>query len=828
MYVRPLQLAIVLASTIAPLEVFGEELPEVAVYTAGMQRHGGFFPVYWDAANGKVLLEIESFGAEFLFLTALETGLGSNPVGLDRGQLGESAVCRWRRVGRRVFLEQQNLAFRAEGAPAAERLAVRDSFAPSILWAGEVVAEEDSRSLVDVTSLVVSDRHGIGDSLASSGQGNYSLDQDRSFPADDLLAAFPDNTELPAWLTFAGSGGGEVRAVAANPKAFTIRQRISLIRLPDPDYQRRPFDPRIGSFRISYADYAVPLEELIFKSFMVRHRLQLDDAGNVVEPIVYYVDAAAPEPVRSALVEGASWWAEAFEAAGFPGGFRVEVAPAGMDPLDIRFHFIQWVHRQTRGWSYGSTVTDPRSGEIIKGHVSLGSLRVRQNRLLTENVVASLAGAPAAACGMQFPASQTAVDYAAGREAAIEISLARIRQLAAHEVGHTLGIAHNFAASTYGDRASVMDYPAPRFRVNADGEIDATYAYAVGMGVWDKRTIDYMYRPERDVEAWRAYVDEKLAEDIHNGVRYLSDADARPLGGAHPSAHLWDNGADPIAELESVLEVRRIAMQRFGPDVLLPGEPQGELVRAFAPLYFYHRYQSEAVAKLIGGVDYSYSMPGDEDAFAKPVDASRQGQAVEALLDTLRPNVLAIDGRIIELLTPAVAENAWSSEAPRGYTDPVFDPLAAAETAAAMTIQAMLHPARAARLMGQAASSEASIGLIVVLDPLSALVEEPLQGTSDAGADAVARRVATTAVNEMIALASNVDAREDVRAAVRHALVRLAGRLSEQLEDTPSDHRAAETLWTVDKIERFLQRPDVDVRATPNIAPPPGSPIGSR
>lgn len=808
------------------------ELPQLDVFTAGMQRHGGFFDAYWDDSEGKLLLKIDRFGEDFLLLSALESGLGSNPVGLDRGQLGDSIVCRWRKVGRRVFLEQQNLKFRAEGAAESERRAVADSFAPSILWSGDVVAVDGKQVVTDVTSLVVSDRHSISNTLEASEQGSYSLNSERSFPLPESLRAFPDNLDLVAMLTFSsGNAGGQVRSVAANGQAFSIRQRLSFIRLPGPGFQRRPFDPRIGAFDVAYADYAVPLSQSIFKSLMVRHRLQLDDEGNVVEPIVYYVDAAAPEPVRSALVEGASWWTQAFEAAGFPGGFKVEVAPDGMDPLDIRFNFIQWVHRQTRGWSYGSSVIDPRSGEIIKGHVSLGSLRVRQDRLLTENLFAEnlqkgSSSSTGAACGMSFPASLLALDNLSGRQQAIEVSLARIRQLAAHEVGHTLGIAHNFAASTYSDRASVMDYPAPRISINEDGKIDASDAYAVGMGAWDMRTIDYMYREFPDVSQWKAYVSEKLAADIREGIIYISDSDARPLGGAHPKAHLWDNGEDPISELENVLKVRQVAIQKFGPHVLLDGEPQGELVRAFAPLYFYHRYQAEAVVKLIGGVDYAYSLPGDANSKAIPVDREVQQNAVTALIAALNPSVLSVEPRIVELLVPASIRTAWANEEPSGYAGPVFDPLALAETSASMTVGAMLHPARSARLMNQGISDNQHPGLTLVLKPLRDLVVGYFGDQANSNDGAVKRRVATTIVNHLIELAANDDAREDVRAEVRLYLLQILKELRQQ--QTKNDRLQAETLWIADKIDKFLQRPDLDIQRTSEPSPPPGSPIGLR
>ena len=829
MLFRFLLLVIAFALFFSNQQAHADELPEIPVFTAGMQRQGGFLPVYWDDATGKVYLEVARFGDDFLFLSALESGLGSNPVGLDRGQLGDSVVCRWRRVGRRVFLEQQNLKFRAEGAPNAERRAVADSFAPSILWAGDMAAKEGASALVDVTSLVLSDRHGIKQTLGGAEQGDYSLDVARSLPVAESFAAFPDNTELPAMLTFSSSkAGSQVSSVAANGQSFTLRQRLSFVRLPDAGYQRRPFDPRIGSLKVSFADYAVPLDQSIFQALMVRHRLELNSDGTVREPIVYYVDSAAPEPIRTALVEGATWWTQAIEAAGFPGGFKVEVAPEGMDPLDIRFNFIQWVHRQTRGWSYGSSVTDPRTGEILKGHVSLGSLRVRQDRLLIENLITAQSPKPGAACGVIFPASQVAIENTMERDQAIELSLARIRQLSAHEVGHTLGIAHNFAASTYGDRASVMDYPAPRIKVDAGGDIDASDAYAVGMGVWDMRTIDYMYRSFADVPAWKAYADQKLSDDIRDGILYISDSDARPLGGAHPLAHLWDNGSDPIAELDSTLQVRQVAMKKFDPSVLLGGEPQGELLRAFTPLYFYHRFQTEAVVKMIGGVDYAYSFPGDANATQQPVSVEQQRRAITALMKTIDAETLMIEPRILSSLIPASSPTAWSNEEPTGFMGLIFDPLATAETAAATTVSAVLHPARMARLATQHTTLDGHPGVELVLQPLTTYVQDALISNGQDHRAAIGHRVASTIVNEMIQLASDGRAREDVRAQVRSRLSRLSLFLAGRIKSPSKLKDPSEAEWNADKIQRFLARPDISSQSTEPKSLPPGSPIGSR
>ncbi|MEC9373587.1 MAG: zinc-dependent metalloprotease, partial [Planctomycetota bacterium] len=568
-----------------------EKKDAIAEKVEGMRRLEGMLTLHLDDEKGAVWLETPRAEGErgvigrYLYVEGLLTGLGSNPVGLDRGQLGETRVVALRRVGGRILVEEENLRFRAESENDDEREAVRQSFATSVLWAGEIEAlSDDGRALVDFTSFIVRDAHDSAGALRRSGQGEFSLDAKRSAVEMDACLAFPENVELEAALTFSSrSPGGLVRQTAPSGDSVTLVQHHSLLKLPDDGYRTRAFDPRISSFAVEFLEYAAGLDEPIEKRFIVRHRLEKVTPGaapsRVKEPIVYYVDRGAPEPVRSALVEGASWWAEAFEGAGFIDAYRVEVAPEGMHPLDARYNFIQWVHRSTRGWSYGGGVVDPRTGEMIKGHVSLGSLRVRQDRLIFEGLL-----------GVEETGTGSAEDP-------IQLSLARIRQLSAHEVGHTLGFAHNFTASAYGGRASVMDYPAPLVRVRGDG-LDVSDAYGVGMGSWDLHAARYAYA-EFDAGADEAAELERIVrEGLREGLLFISDSDARPLGGAHPKAHLWDNFDDAVTGLENALAVRRIAMDRFGEGNLPDGSALALLQEVFAPVYFHHRYQVEAAVKV--------------------------------------------------------------------------------------------------------------------------------------------------------------------------------------------------------------------------------------
>ena len=776
------------------------DLPTVEAKTAGLERRDGFVPVWWDGHAGAVWLELP-LDTDLLYSVSLAAGLGSNDVGLDRGQLGGERVVRFERVGRRVLMVQPNLRFRAETDNPAERLAVEDAFAASVVWGFDVAAETPvdgapARVLVDATGFVVRDAHGVADRLRQTGQGSFSLDAQRSAPVPAALKAFPRNTELEARLTFASSSPGRwVRDVAADPQAVTVRVRQSLVALPEPGYAPRAFAPASGYFPMVYADYAVPIGDEIERRVVTRHRLVCadppDDAGRCApaEPIVYYLDPGTPEPVRSALLDGARWWAEAFEAAGWRDAFRVEVRPDSLDPLDVRYDTIQWVHRATRGWSYGASVVDPRTGEILKGHVSLGSLRVRQDYLIAEGLLAPYAeGVPA-------------------DDPALALSLARLRQLSAHEVGHTLGLAHNFAGSTQ-NRTTVMDYPAPLATL-VDGAVDVSDAYGVGLGEWDVQAIRYGYARD-DADAARV-----LAENQRRGLRYVTDADARPAGAASPTGALWDNGADAVQSLRDEMAVRRVALDRFSQATIRDGRPLATLEEVLVPLYLRHRYQVDATAHLLGGVAYGYTARGD--APPTPVDGVRQRAALDALLATVTPDALALPpaARQIPPRPPGYDAGRESFDRRTGVT---FDPLAPAETAAALTFSYLVDPARAARLAYQHALDPSLPSLADVLVTTDAALAAPAATPYHAE---IRRSVWGAWADALMALASDGSAAPAARAQADAHLVALADRFRQWRGDD-----AATGTWLAAEIERWRARP-YDPEARPEgLEPPPGSPIG--
>ncbi|MGH9313115.1 MAG: zinc-dependent metalloprotease, partial [Vicinamibacterales bacterium] len=794
------------------------EIGTIEDRVAGMTRIDGYFPLYWEESAGRLWLEIPRFNTEVLYSTGLGAGLGSNDIGLDRGQLAGSRIVVFERVGPKVLMVQPNYRYRATSDNPAEVRAVRDAFARSVVWGFPVAAVSGSRVLVDLTDFLVRDSHDMAPRLRP---GSYRFEASRSSIYLPMTLGFPKNSEMEAELTFVrqqgaggpgggggvgppGGGGGPggffegVGNVAATPEAASIRVHHSFVELPDGNYKPRKFDPRAGYFGITYADYATPLGQPMVKRFISRHRLEKQNPAakisDPVKPIVYYLDPGTPEPVRSALVDGARWWNQAYEAAGYRNAFRVELLPDGVSPLDVRYNVINWVHRSTRGWSSGATVTDPRTGEIIKGLVTLGSLRVRQDYMIAE--------------GLLSP-------YKTGDETPPELrewALARMRQLSAHEVGHTLGLGHNYYDSESG-RISVLDYPHPLVTLKPDGTMDYSKVYDDKIGEWDKVAIAYGYQDFPDGTNEDTALEAILNDGWKRDIRYLTNQDL----GAHPRVNQWSNGTDAAAELTRVMDVRRAALTRFGQTAIKRGQPMAQIEEVLVPLYLHHRYQVEAASHVVGGVHYIYAVRGDAREPQKPAPAAEQMAALKALAATLKPSELALPQPLLKQIGPRPPGYGVTRELFPRYTGETFDAIAPAVVASDLTLSFVLNSERAARLVQQHALDPSLPGLEQVLDALDAATFGA--ATASPYEEEIARGAQRVYVDNLIRLAGTA-AMPQVRAIASE-------RLRERAEQTTNAGGRAHKNLLADDITRFLERPSQPAQRMDTPVAPPGAPIGA-
>ena len=766
----------------------------------------GFFDFYYEENSGKVFLKVNKerqIDTEFLYINSLSAGIGSNDIGLDRGQLGDERVVYFSKAGNKLLLIQPNLKYRASTENALEKQSVKEAFAESVLFGFPIVETSSAEYLIEMTPFLMQDTHGVSQRLKRSKQGSFKLDKSRSAVSLDRTKAFPKNIELDVLLTFAGQAeGGWIRSVTPSSNSVSVKQHHSFVALPDVPFIPRNFDPRSGAIPFSYYDYSTPVETSTRKVYALRHRLEKTDPNaaqsKAKEPIVYYLDNGTPEPVRSALLEGGSWWNEAFEAAGFIDAFQIKMLPDDADPLDVRYNVIQWVHRSTRGWSYGASVVDPRSGEILKGHVSLGSLRIRQDFMIAQGLT-------------KDPYANGNID----ETKMSELAIARIRQLSAHEIGHTLGFAHNFAASTNG-RASVMDYPHPKLDVVA-GAISYENAYAVGMGAWDKTSVRYSYSEFPEGTDETKELNSILEESILKGNRFISDQDARPIGGAHPYAHLWDNGASAIEEYNHLLNVRSIALKNFSDHQLRVGEPYSVLNDRLVPMYFLHRYQAEAIVKLIGGVDYSYGVKGPIPFEIATVAVETQKEALTAMINSLSSEVLAIPKSLLKQLPPTAFGYSATRESFRSQTGRVFDVLGAPASLGKGIMQMILNPERVSRLIQQKALDANQLSFDQLANELTKSIFK--KQYRDSYHQAIQAQLKESYLNVLFGLHANNNTTASVKPISFGVIKRIENGLK---KNTLEPYRA----YYINKIKRFLENPEAyEVQETPVL--PDGSPIGT-
>ena len=775
-------------------------------------KYEGFFDFYYDIKTDKIYLEVENLNSDFLYISSLATGIGSNDIGLDRGQLGNERLVSFQKSGNKLLLIQPNLSFRAITKNKAEENSIKEAFAKSVIYGFKILETNNDKYLVDFTSFLMQDKHGVADRLKLAKQGVYTIDKTKSAIELNHTKSFPKNSEFEALLTFSGKPTGNLitSGVSPDPSLVSVVQHHSFIELPDNEYKPREFDPRSGALAISFMDYATPVEDEITKKYITRHRLEKIDPNlehsEAKEPIIYYLDPGTPEPVRSALIEGASWWNEAYEAIGFKNAFQVKILPDNADPMDCRYNVIQWVHRSTRGWSYGASVVDPRTGEIIKGHVSLGSLRIRQDFLIAQALL-----------------SKPFVDDN-NNDPMLKMAIARIKQLSAHEVGHTIGFAHNFAAST-NNRSSVMDYPHPLIKITND-EIDLSEAYAVGIGDWDKVSVAYSYS-EFNSENEKNDLNNILDNAYNDGLRFITDSDARAKSGAHANAHLWDNENDVVKGLDNILAVRDKAINDFSKFNIKSYETYSKLEDVFVPLYFLHRYQTEAVVKLIAGLDYNYATRDDNQALVENVSFNRQNNALLSLLKTIDVKNLAIPKSKLKLFPPRAYNYPRSRESFKSMTGVSFDPFSAVSTASEMSLSLLLSPERMNRLVVQSSlynASSKNMNLSHLLTTLTSNTFKTQYNQSDKATNKYffenQQVINNNYLKFLLNLASNKKSFFHVKSKANKEIKSITKFLSSKKN---KNIYSSEYLRTINK---FNTKPELfELKSSPKI--PDGSPIGS-
>lgn len=760
----------------------------------------GFMDFSYNDDSGKIILEIDNLDNEFLYINSLSRGVGNNDLGLDRGQLGNSRIVYFTKRGNKILLIQPNLRYISNSSNELENKAVEEAFARSVLFGFDIVEKSTDSYKIDLTPFLLNDAHGVSQRLRFSNSGSYSLNKSMSAVDLERTKAFPDNIEFDVLLTFTGNPSGSlVRSVTPTASNLTVNQHHSFVKLPDDNYNKRKFDPRSGSNPFIVYDYSTPIDEKLEQRFIVRHRLNKknpnDEMSEPVEPIIYYIDNGTPEPVKTALIEGGNWWNQAFESAGYKNAFRIEVLPEDADPMDVRYNLIQWIHRSTRGWSYGASIVDPRTGEIIKGQVSLGSLRVRQDYMILSGLVDN-------------------PNDIQNKSLIKKTSLDRIRQLSAHEIGHTLGFAHNYISSA-NDRSSVMDYPHPKIDL-VDGKISIADAYAENIGDWDKVSVEYAYSDFPKTKNENNELDKIINEAQKNGLYFLSDSDSRPVGSANPFSHLWDNGELPYKELNKLLKVRDLALKNIDLDNLIDGEPYDRIEDILVPIYMLHRYQIEAAAKAIGGVDYLYFVKNNNNDKVKFVDSKLQRKSLESLLSVLKPKNLVLPNNLFDILSPRSFRNPRTRENFVSNTGVTFDYINTSSSLINHTLTFLLNPERINRINQQNIFGDDILTLENYLAEISkSIFDNKKLNTYE---ESVNKNTSSLYLDHLFMAFNNSRTNDLSKSIILASIMDTMNNLS----TNPNNYNR----FLINKIDGFLSNPD-QYKPIEKTKIPDGSPIGN-
>ena len=760
----------------------------------------GFMNFSYNNDSGKIILEINKLDSEFMYINSLSRGVGNNDLGLDRGQLGDSRVVYFTKRGNKILLIQPNLRYVSNSSNYLENKAVKEAFARSVLFGFDIIEKTKDSYKIDITSFLIRDAHGVSQRLRYSNSGSYTLNKSMSAIDLDRTKAFPKNIEFDVLLTFTGNPSGNlVRSVTPTASNLTVNQHHSFVELPDNNYKKRKFDPRSGSNPFIVYDYSTPIDDKLEQRFIVRHRLNKkypkQEISEPVEPIVYYIDNGTPEPVKSALIEGGNWWNQAFESAGYKDAFRIEVLPEDADPMDVRYNLIQWIHRSTRGWSYGASIVDPRTGEIIKGQVSLGSLRVRQDYMILSGLIDN-------------------PNDIENKSLIKKTSLDRIRQLSAHEIGHTLGFAHNYISSA-NNRSSVMDYPHPKIDI-VNGDINIDNAYSKNIGDWDKVSVRYAYTDFQENENEDVKLNDIIEEAVNKGLYFLSDSDSRPVGSANPFSHLWDNGEFPYKELNKLLKVRDLALKNIDLDNLVDGEPYDRIEDILVPIYMLHRYQIESAAKAIGGVDYLYFVKNKNNDKVKFVDSKLQKESLKSLLNVLNPKNLVLPNNLIQILSPRSFRNPRTRENFESNTGVTFDYINASSSIINHTLTFLLNPQRINRIYQQNMFGEK----ILMLDDYLTIISNSIFSNNRMSPyeSSINKNTSSLFLDHLFLTFNNSNTNDLSKSVILSSIINTKEKLSSNLNEYNS--------FLVNKINGFIDNPDKYIPVEKTKIPD-GSPIGN-